>query len=77
MSNLIMDFTRHASLVMGTCLTDVPVKNVYTGVVSLCGLQMITFLAELNGKDLWAHYFQYYGPLDFAGMIDFPNVFVR
>jgi hypothetical protein len=27
---------------------------VYSGVVSLCGLRIITFLAKLNGLDLWA-----------------------
>jgi hypothetical protein len=27
---------------------------VYSSVVSLCGLQIITFLSKLNGLDLWA-----------------------
>jgi hypothetical protein len=35
-------------------LTDIPLENVYSGVVSLCGLRIITFLAKLNGLDLWA-----------------------
>jgi hypothetical protein len=35
-------------------LTDIPLESVYSGVVSLPGLQIITFLAELNGLDLWA-----------------------
>jgi hypothetical protein len=35
-------------------LTDIPLESVYSGVVSLRGLRIITFLAELNGLDLWA-----------------------
>jgi hypothetical protein len=35
-------------------LTDIPLESMYSGVVSLCGLQIVTFLAELNGLDLWA-----------------------
>jgi hypothetical protein len=35
-------------------LTDIPLESVYSGVVSLRGLQIITFLSELNGLDLWA-----------------------
>jgi hypothetical protein len=35
-------------------LTDIPLESLYSGVVSLCGLQIVTFLSELNGLDLWA-----------------------
>ncbi len=35
-------------------LTNVPVENVHSGVVSLHGLWMVTLLAELNEMDLWA-----------------------
>jgi hypothetical protein len=35
-------------------LADIPLESVYSGVVSLHGLQIITFLAKLNGLDLWA-----------------------
>jgi hypothetical protein len=35
-------------------LTDIPLESVYSSVVSLCGLRIITFLAKLNGPDLWA-----------------------
>jgi hypothetical protein len=35
-------------------LTDIPLESVYSGVVSLRGLRIITFLSELNGLDLWA-----------------------
>jgi hypothetical protein len=35
-------------------LTDIPLESMYSGVVSLRGLQIITFLSELNGLDLWA-----------------------
>jgi hypothetical protein len=34
--------------------TDVPVDSVYSGVVSLRGLRMLIFLAELNGLKTWA-----------------------
>jgi hypothetical protein len=33
-------------------LTDIPLESVYSGVVSLRGLRIITFLSELNGLDL-------------------------
>jgi hypothetical protein len=35
-------------------LTDIPLESVYSSVVSLRGLRIITFLSELNGLDLWA-----------------------
>jgi hypothetical protein len=35
-------------------LTDIPLESVYSSVVSLRGLQIVTFLSELNGLDLWA-----------------------
>jgi hypothetical protein len=35
-------------------LTDIPLESMYSSVISLCGLQIITFLSELNGLDLWA-----------------------
>jgi hypothetical protein len=35
-------------------LTDIPLESVYSGVISLRGLQIVTFLATLNGLDLWA-----------------------
>lgn len=46
---------RHkARLVADGHLTDVPVDSVYSGVVSIRGLKMMVFLAELNGLDTWA-----------------------
>jgi hypothetical protein len=33
-------------------LTDIPLESMYSGVVSLRGLPIITFLSELNGLDL-------------------------
>jgi hypothetical protein len=46
---------RHkARLVAGGHLTDVPVDSVYSGVVSLRGLRIVLFLAELNGLETWA-----------------------
>ena len=35
-------------------LTTVPVDSVYSGVVSLHGIQMLVFLAELNGLQTWS-----------------------
>ena len=46
---------RHkARLVADGHLTDIPVDSVYSGAVSLRGLKMMIFLAELNGLELWA-----------------------
>jgi len=46
---------RHkARYVAGGHLTNVPVDSVYSGVVSLHGLCIVTFLAKLNGLNLWA-----------------------
>ena len=46
---------RHkARMVADGHLTDIPLESVYSGVVSLRGLRIVTFLAELNGLDLWA-----------------------
>ena len=40
--------------VAGEHQTDTPIESTYLAVVSLLGVQMITFLAELNGMDLWS-----------------------
>ena len=46
---------RHkARLVAGGHLTDTPIDAVYSSVVSLRGICMITFLSELNGCETWA-----------------------
>jgi hypothetical protein len=46
---------RHkAQMVANGHLTDIPLESIYSGVVSLRGLQIIIFLSELNGLDLWA-----------------------
>jgi hypothetical protein len=34
-------------------LTDVPLKSVYLGVVSLRGFRLVIFLGELNELDVW------------------------
>ena len=45
---------RHkARLVAGGHLTDEPIESIYSGVVSLKGIRLITFLAELNELDTW------------------------
>ncbi len=38
----------------GGHLTDVPTESIYSGVVSLQGVRMVTFLSEVNGMELWA-----------------------
>jgi hypothetical protein len=45
---------RHkARLVAGGHLTDPNIECVFSGVVSLCGIRLVVFLAELNGLELW------------------------
>ena len=48
------DGRRKARLVADGHLTVVPVESVYSGVVSMRGIRLITFLAELNGLKLYA-----------------------
>ena len=46
---------RHkARLVADGHLTDIPLESVYSGVVSLRGIRLLTFISELNSLDLWA-----------------------
>ena len=46
---------RHkARMVADGHLTDIPVDSVYSGVVSLRGLRIMLFLAELNQLETWA-----------------------
>jgi hypothetical protein len=46
---------RHkARLVAGGHLTETPVDSVYSSVVSLRGIRIITFISELNGCDTWS-----------------------
>jgi hypothetical protein len=37
-------------------LTDIPLKSVYSGVVSLRGFRIVLFLAELNHLEIWSTY---------------------
>ena len=48
------DGRHRARLVADGHLTDVPVDSVYSGVVSLRGLRLLLFIAELNGLETWA-----------------------
>jgi hypothetical protein len=48
------DVQHKARFVGGGYLTDVPMESIYSGVVSLRGVHMFTFLSELNGMELWA-----------------------
>jgi Reverse transcriptase (RNA-dependent DNA polymerase) len=43
-----------ARLVAGGHLTDTPVDSVYSSAVSLRGIQLVAFLAELNGLKTWS-----------------------
>lgn len=46
---------RHkARLVAGGHLTETPIDSVYSSVVSLRGIRMLTFISELNEMDVWA-----------------------
>ena len=40
--------------VAGGNMTDTPVDSIYSGVVSIPGIRLVTFIAELNGLELWA-----------------------
>ena len=35
-------------------MTDTPMDSIYSGVVSIPGIRLVTFIAELNGLELWA-----------------------
>jgi len=46
---------RHkARLVAGGHLTETPIDSVYSSVVSLRGIRLLTFVAELNDLEVWA-----------------------
>jgi hypothetical protein len=45
---------RHkARMVAGGHRTETPANSIYSGVVSLPGIRIVTFLAEHNGLELW------------------------
>jgi hypothetical protein len=47
--------SRHkARMVADGHLMDIPLESMYSGVISLRGLRIVTFLSKLNGLDLWA-----------------------
>ena len=48
------DGCHKACLVADGHLTDVPIETVYSGIVSLHGIQLMIFLAELNSMKTWA-----------------------
>ena len=48
------DGRHRARLVAGGHLTDTPIDSVYSSVVSLRGVRMLTFLAELNDLQCWS-----------------------
>ena len=48
------DGRHRARLVAGGHLTDTPVDSVYSSVVSLRGVRILAFLAELNDLELWS-----------------------
>ena len=47
------DGRHRARVVAGGYLTPIPTESVYAEVVSLRGMRAITFIAELNGLELW------------------------
>ena len=42
-----------ARVVAGGHLTETPVESIYSGVVSLRGIRIVTFIAELNNLKVW------------------------
>jgi hypothetical protein len=64
---------RHkAWMVANGHLTDIPLESIYSGVVSLRGLRIVTFLSELNGLVLWATDIRnalFWKPLPWNGII--------
>ena len=48
-----LDGRYKSRLVAGGHLTDPNTESVYSGVVSLRGIRLVSFLAELNNLDLW------------------------
>ena len=52
--NVKHDGWHKARYVAGDHLTDPPLESVYSGVVSLRSLQLMIYLAELNGLQLYA-----------------------
>ena len=48
------DGRHRARVVAGGHLTDEPLESVYSGVVSLRGIRLLVFLAELNDQEVWA-----------------------
>jgi len=48
----------HKSLVADGHLTEVPADYLYSSVVSLCAIHIVTFLEELNSLQLWTLLFR-------------------
>ena len=48
------DGRRKARLVAGGHLTDTPIDSVYSSVVSLRAIRILTFIAELNDLEVWS-----------------------
>jgi len=48
------DGQHKSQLVADGHLIEVPLDSIYSGVVSLQGLNLLVFLAELNNLDVWA-----------------------
>jgi len=55
MSYTVKHDGRHkARLVAGGHLTKTPIDSVYSSIVSLCGIRLLTFVAELNDLEVSA-----------------------
>ena len=52
--NVKHDGWHKTRIVAGGHITDIPTESVYSGVVSLRGIRLLVFLAELNGLQAWA-----------------------
>ena len=58
-SDVILSIVKHdgrhkARLVAGGHLTEIPIDSIYSSEVSLKGLRLVTFIAELNGLETWS-----------------------
>ena len=51
--SMIHDGRYKARAVAGIHMTETPIESVYSSVVSLRGIRMVTFLAELNDLKIW------------------------
>ena len=62
--NFKHDWRYKAGFIAGGHDTEIPFKSIYSRVVSLQGLRMALFIAELNNLELWATIVNIYLKID-------------